>query len=259
MGRFDGFLFCSDYDGTLYYNNTVLQSDIEAVEYFKSEGGLFTIVSGRSAIFFADTPVIKLVNTYIIGLNGASIYDPVNSKSLYEGSLPEGSLGLARRLLFENSKIKELRVHDRQSWVRLTRENIDTTAIPADQTKIVFIVGDEDSEYVRDYVRENVDEKYSVERGWLNGIELLSVENTKGSTVRRLAGMLGDRAKTVICVGDYENDVTMMRAADIGFAVGNALDCVKDAADEVVVPANEGAIGFIVNKIEKYVDNLSKI
>lgn len=259
MGRFDGFLFCSDYDGTLYYNDTVLQRDIDAVEYFKSEGGLFTIVSGRSADFFADTPVIKLINTYIIGLNGALIYDPVNSMPLYEGGLPEGSFGLARRLFFENAKIREIRVHDRKSWVRLTRENIDTASIPTDQTKIVFIAADEDSERVRDYVREKVDERYCVERGWLNGIELLAAENTKGSAVRRLAGMLGKRAKTVICAGDYENDVTMMRAADIGFAVGNALDSVKEAADEVVVPANEGAIAFIVNKIGKNVDNFSKI
>ena len=38
MGKFDGILFCTDLDGTLYKNDkTVSIENLEAIEYFKSD------------------------------------------------------------------------------------------------------------------------------------------------------------------------------------------------------------------------------
>lgn len=48
MNKFKGLLFCTDLDGTLYSSrHTVSKQNLEAIEYFKSEGGLFTFVTGR--------------------------------------------------------------------------------------------------------------------------------------------------------------------------------------------------------------------
>ena len=48
MGKFDGYLICTDLDGTLYRNDkTVSAENREAIEYFKREGGYFTFVTGR--------------------------------------------------------------------------------------------------------------------------------------------------------------------------------------------------------------------
>ena len=41
-------LFCTDLDGTLYNDEkTVSKQNLDAIEYFKSEGGLFTFITGR--------------------------------------------------------------------------------------------------------------------------------------------------------------------------------------------------------------------
>ena len=48
MKKFEGILFCTDLDGTLLRSDkTLSKRNLEAIEYFKSEGGLFTFVTGR--------------------------------------------------------------------------------------------------------------------------------------------------------------------------------------------------------------------
>ena len=46
--KFKGLLFCTDLDGTLYRKDkTISDENKRAIEYFKSEGGLFTFITGR--------------------------------------------------------------------------------------------------------------------------------------------------------------------------------------------------------------------
>ena len=53
-------------------------------------------------------------------------------------------------------------------------------------------------------------------------------------------------------VGDYENDITMLEMADIGYAVKNASDDAKAAADRVTAVDNDhGAIAFVIDDIRK--------
>ncbi len=49
----------------------------------------------------------------------------------------------------------------------------------------------------------------------------------------------------------YENDISLITHADIGVAVGNAIDEVKNAADMVVKSAFEYAIKDLIEIIEK--------
>lgn len=50
MGKFDGILLCTDLDDTLLTTDKrVSDENSKAIEYFKSEGGLFTFATGRGA------------------------------------------------------------------------------------------------------------------------------------------------------------------------------------------------------------------
>jgi len=48
MGKFDKVIIVSDIDGTfLGKNGRIVPENIEAIEYFKREGGSFTVATGR--------------------------------------------------------------------------------------------------------------------------------------------------------------------------------------------------------------------
>ncbi|MBQ1283660.1 MAG: HAD hydrolase family protein [Clostridia bacterium] len=52
--KFDGYLICSDHDGTVAEWGELLQVNIEAIKYFQDNGGIFTVATGRRHDFVAE-------------------------------------------------------------------------------------------------------------------------------------------------------------------------------------------------------------
>jgi len=93
--------------------------------------------------------------------------------------------------------------------------------------------------------------EYAVSRSWINGVELQRADADKGHSTRRLAEML-DGIKLLVCVGDFENDVSMIKRADIGYAVNDAIDSVLTAADRITErTCKDGALEEIIYELEK--------
>ena len=90
---------------------------------------------------------------------------------------------------------------------------------------------------------------YIAVRSWDKSLEILKRENAKGKAVRRVAQKIG--ARLVVAVGDYENDIEMLKAADLSYAVDNAIDSVKKFADRVTAHAKDSAIAKIIYELEQ--------
>jgi len=71
----------------------------------------------------------------------------------------------------------------------------------------------------------------------------------KGTALLRMADLLGIRPDRTIAVGDYNNDVSMLKTAGAGFAVANAVEEAKAAADYITVSNNENAIAVIIDSL----------
>lgn len=55
MNLFEGLFICTDLGGTLLNENHIIsQNNIDAIEHFKSEGGVFTFITGRMPFFVKD-------------------------------------------------------------------------------------------------------------------------------------------------------------------------------------------------------------
>ena len=75
MGLFSDCLFGCDIDGTLLVNGIINPRNIEKIEYFISEGGYFSLCTGRTV--GAVSPVlekIKNISPSVVA-NGCMIYD----------------------------------------------------------------------------------------------------------------------------------------------------------------------------------------
>ena len=63
---------------------------------------------------------------------------------------------------------------------------------------------------------------------------------------------LGEEGKKrkIICIGDYENDISMFDHVDVSYAVEDAFDAVKERATRVTVPFDQDAIAALIADIE---------
>ncbi len=72
--------------------------------------------------------------------------------------------------------------------------------------------------------------------------EITKAAFDKGLAVRYLSGYLDIPIEDTIAIGDSENDKSMLQAAGIGIAMGNATDNVKEAADDVTGSVDEDGV-----------------
>ena len=70
---------------------------------------------------------------------------------------------------------------------------------------------------------------------------------------QQLARMLNIAPENVMTIGDQYNDVGMILWAGIGVAVGSAKERVKELADYVSLPFDQGGVA---HAIEKFVLNV---
>jgi hydroxymethylpyrimidine pyrophosphatase-like HAD family hydrolase len=78
--------------------------------------------------------------------------------------------------------------------------------------------------------------------GWTAWLDLAPVGVSKASGLAHVAERLGVDAADVLAIGDGRNDVEMLRWAGRGVAMGQAVQPVRDAADDVTATvADDGA------------------
>lgn len=79
-------------------------------------------------------------------------------------------------------------------------------------------------------------------------VEIFANGASKGIALAELAKRLGIKKEEIACIGDGENDLPMFEASGLKFAMGNAVDILKEKAD-FVLPSNNGdGVAFAINK-----------
>ena len=80
--------------------------------------------------------------------------------------------------------------------------------------------------------------------------EILPKGTNKGILLPHFEKILGVKKENIIAIGDYHNDIGMLRAAGLGVAVANAVPEAKAAADLVTVSNDEHAIAAIIGGLD---------
>ncbi|MBQ9121166.1 MAG: HAD-IIB family hydrolase [Clostridia bacterium] len=254
MGRFDGILICSDFDGTLACGSVISAENAEAVRYFQKEGGLFTLATGRSHHHFASYQDVFAPNAPMLCYNGSIMYDPITDKILYEGHIEPTIHDDMTEILRLTPEIVDISFCKNGSdyWTKAVDYSAEAVKakVPASQIlKVITRIETEDYDGVAARVTEAFSSRYGVYRSWFSGIEIQSLHDTKGQGILRVKDHLGDRVKTVIAVGDYENDIPMFDVADISYAPANAHPNAKARATHITVGCEDGAIAKIISEL----------
>lgn len=261
MGKFSNILLCSDLDGTLTTHAGIIpEKNMRAIEYFCSKGGKFCISTGRlndHLLQFFDKALLS--NCPIICCNGACIYDYATDKVLYEKPLGIHTDELVEFLYKNCGNILHTTIftkgpdkRDFASYAGCINEIRATLADPPAYKIVLVFDTEENTLILKNKLEQIFGEHFNFARSWPVGLEILDKNATKGDTVTVLKNILGD-GRTSVCVGDYENDITMVQKADIGCAVANAVDELKSVADKIVCSNHDGAIDYIVNNVLNWI------
>jgi Cof subfamily protein (haloacid dehalogenase superfamily) len=255
MGKFDGIIIASDFDGTLYCNGKISQKNLDAIAYFQREGGKFTICSGRPYEFIRDFDPPLPINTYAITTNGASIIDIPSKEILYEGfcddhlfeivdKIIEDDLGYGTFTIFSNVEPR-VKDYSLEEYV-LLRPTLNSGTI----YKIDIRSTDEKLAQIGAKTVNNYDlGEYIAVQSWKMNLEIWPRKNAKGAALKRLKERLG--ATLAIGVGDYENDIELLLAADVGYAVSNSNDVLFAYADRIAPNEDGSAIAYIIDELDK--------
>ena len=267
MNKYSDYLIVSDLDGTLINSKQVIsQKNLSAINEFTSEGGRFAIATGRT--IQTVRPFIKdlKLNGPCILYNGAAIYDFHNEKlmaaeylekellvdyinfsmttfnqAVVEIFTPEGMFIISReenvdeyvlreKQQFKRTDLNEVLGHE---WLKLMLYDKHHTLIEAQKA------------FQGLTLESNFDNVFSHEYYF----EILKKGISKGSALQVMRQMEHFKDKKIIAVGDYDNDIEMVRNADVGIAVENAREGVKKAADRITVSNDADAIYDIVYNV----------
>lgn len=80
-------------------------------------------------------------------------------------------------------------------------------------------------------------------------VEIFSAQASKGNALRFLADHLHIRREQIACVGDSENDLSMFAVSGLTFAVGNAIDALKQQADHILPDRDHDPIAAMARKL----------
>lgn len=267
MKKFEGILICTDLDGTLLSSDdTVSKENLDAVEYFKSEGGIFTFITGRMPFFATSIYNLIKPNAPFGCINGGGLYDPTEKKYLWAQELPAEAIDLVEYAdksidgigiqinTFE--KVYFCRENSAMERFRRITGSPNITCHYREVTepigKVVF--GDENEESI-DRLKELLNshpmaDRFDFIRSEKTLYEILPKNINKGSVLPKLAEHMHISMDRTVTIGDYNNDVGMLRAAKVGVAVANATAEAKKAADYITVSNDEHAIARVISDIE---------
>ena len=264
---FKDVLIVTDLDGTLLDDNkNIADADIRAINEFREKGGHFAAATGRG-VAMAKRIIDELdIVTPCVIFNGAAVYDFKADKFLWHSDMPETADKYIRMLEKEFPDIGVEILHEKEVYVtdnnqtvvehmafeKLTPTYRKLEDVPSEgRLKVLIAYPPEKIHKVIEFTQEHCKEGVN----WVHSspmyYEMLPEGISKASGVRKLVDILGFQDKFVAAAGDYGNDRAMIAKADLGAAVDNALDSVKEAADIIVSDNNHAPMSEIIEHIRR--------
>lgn len=265
-------LYVTDLDGTLLRSDTTISDYSVSTLNALTDCG-FTYATARS--FASASPLVselRLVCPAVI-FNGVFVVDPRNGRHLVENVYSRECQRLARdffisenvaplvysfidgreRVSYIESRVDEVRnyVDSRRGDKRLRPVSgydelfggdvFYFTVIDPPDTALLDRVFTAGNGFSRNVQRDTYDDMI-----WY---EIYDKSASKANAVRQAAELV--HADMLVCFGDNLNDISMIRAADIGAAVSNAADELKRAADIIIDSNDNDGVAMYIERRER--------
>ncbi len=266
-----------DLDGTLLTpEKTILPASLTALQNARKSGAKVVIVTGRHHVAIHPFYQALALDTPAICCNGALLYDYQEKKVLASDPLqPEQ----ANRLidLLDSHNVHGLMYADdvmiyQEVTGHITRTENWAKSLPESQRPTFrqvksfreaahevgsiwkFALTDTDIEKLQNFT-QIVEREMGIacEWSWHDQVDVAQSGNSKGKRLAQWVESQGLSMSQVIAFGDNFNDLSMLKSAGLGVAMGNAADEIKACADLVIGSNTESGIAEVVNQYFEHV------
>lgn len=268
MKPFSEFVIISDVDGTLLPpGRELVPRNIDAVRRFREAGGRFGLATGRSRESAQPLAEALEVNLPCVLYNGGVVYDYRTGEYISEEFLP----GEAKRyaldffeafpsmqvLIISNSKNFRFNMEIQmaefvQKRIKMGQMRTGLEELDADWYKVLFLVEEDIRRQVLDYtVGRPLD---GIRFVFTNEtlMEMLPAQASKAYGLEKLMDAEGVATEDLVAIGDYHNDLEMIKMAGIGAVTAGAPQDLRQIADLVVGDCRDGAVADLIEYLETH-------
>lgn len=266
--NYSDWLMVSDIDGTL--NNTMRHTpkvNTEAIrDFVHNKGGHFTLASARNVQslkpHYDNLPDVR---TPAIILNGAGIYDYEKNNMLWFNPLSSKSIGVISKAM---KKFPYLEVGIfTQDMIYLVRPKISAPIMMALDSlkhrkvrsvsevptgnwgKVIFYCMPWNKKKIRDFVAAECDESLAFIDTTSFSFDMVASDTNKGTAVLKLAELLGISEDKTCAIGNYYNDLDMLKAVKHSACCKQAPEDMHSLCEYTACHCNDGAVADFISYI----------
>lgn len=283
-------LVAYDLDGTLFNSNmTVSDTNTQAVKNAQNNGIEFLIATGRAPRESRSILKDADLNTGFINLNGALVFNEegklivkhsiptnkaiqivnflhdagfyfeiVTEKQVYSENLEQRITNVAHLMVDLNSLLdfrQAVAISAGNKTITNMKQVPSFTKLLSDPKIEVmkFIAFDSRGHEAFADVKEEIAKlgDLVVTSSSSSNIEINAVKAQKGLALLDYAKLKNIKQNEIAAIGDNLNDESMIRAAGVGVAMGNAIPLIKDIAQVTTKNNNEDGVAYILNQFVK--------
>ncbi len=268
-------LIALDLDGTLLDSDKKLSAEnLQALTRAAEEGIEIVPATGRfyrgMPQIIRDLPFVR----YVITINGAQVYDVANEKTVCASEIDVNrAVSVMKRLdelpviydcykdgwgwmsqdMYDKAEQFAANIHSLEMIKKLRtpvpdlKEYLEEKQGGVQKIQLFF----KDMK-LRSQVLESLPEEFpdlTVTTSIVNNIEINSRKATKGNALKNLAMHLHMDLSETMAFGDDLNDISMIKTAGTGIAMGNAGKEIQQAADYVTDGCDSDGVAKAMNKL----------
>ena len=258
-------LIASDMDDTLLnHDNKISERNANAIRSALAKNVIFMIATGRMFCSARPYALDLGLDVPLVTYNGALVKGAKSGEVFYEHKLNYDTALEVLAYCKEHKYYAQVYIGDdilvdkKGKWsdkyseiigVPITEIGEAVYEINEAPYKILVMTETEDFHPAWKAFAEKFAGKIVVTSSRDNFLELMEPGVNKWEAVKAVAESYNIKPEEIMCIGDSNNDLAMIKNAGVGVAVGNAKDSVKEHAKIVTASNNDDGVAMVVEAI----------
>lgn len=262
-------LIVSDFDGTLANSqNEVGKENIQAINRYVSDGGIFAVCTGR--ILPSILPRVRGIGLkgLVIACQGSVVADIESGKIIRNiklGSVQTAHICAELEAIGANvqaftdegfytdipAEAESLKLYESITGINAKHVDMPVSSYILQHNischKVATLIAYEEQAELFKKLTAIFKDEFEVTCSAKVLIEITPVGENKGTALEFLADHYGVPKALTCAVGDNLNDLSMIKAAGYGVAVGNASPALKEQAKYITVTNDNNAVAQVIN------------